>query len=41
MKILVVYDNTIQPNDIIKEVIGEKGFGDVVVNRRCNLGGMQ
>ena len=34
MKILVVYDNTIQPNDIIKEVIGEKGFGDVVVKRK-------
>lgn len=34
MKILVIYDNTVQPNEIIKEVIGEKGFGDVVVKRK-------
>lgn len=34
MKKIVVYDNTIKPNDIIKEIIGDKGFGDVVVKRR-------
>lgn len=34
MSIVVIYDNTIQPNEIIQEVIGQKGFGDVVVKRR-------
>ena len=34
MRILVIYDNTVRPNDIIREVIGKKGFGDVVVKRR-------
>lgn len=34
MKIFLIYDNTIRPNDIIKEVIGEKGFGDVTVKRK-------
>lgn len=34
MKKIVVYDNTIRPNEIIREVIGDKGFGDVVVKRK-------
>ena len=34
MKRIVVYDNCIKPNEIIREVIGDKGFGDVVVKRR-------
>ncbi len=34
MSIIVTYDNTIQPNEIIREVVGRKGFGDVVVKRR-------
>ena len=34
MKKIVIYDNTIKPNEIIREVIGEKGFGDVVVKRK-------
>lgn len=34
MKKIVVYDNTIKPNEIIREVIGNKGFGDVVVKRK-------
>ena len=34
MKLVVVYDNLIKPNEIIQEVIGNKGFGDVVVKRK-------
>jgi hypothetical protein len=34
MKNIIVYDNTCKPNEIIREVIGEKGFGDVVVKRK-------
>ena len=34
MKQIVIYDNTIRPNEIIKEVIAEKGFGDIVVRRK-------
>lgn len=34
MKKIVVYDNTIRPSEIIREVIGDKGFGDVVVKRK-------
>ncbi len=32
--IIAVYDNTIRPNEIIQDVIGERGFGDVVVKRQ-------
>lgn len=31
---LIVYDNTIPTNELIKEVIGQRGYGDVVVRRR-------
>lgn len=34
MKQIIVYDNTIRPNEIIREVIAEKGFGDTLVRRR-------
>lgn len=34
MREIVIYDNTIKPNEIIREVIGEKGFGDIVVKRK-------
>lgn len=34
MKLLATYDNTLQPNEMIQEVIGQKGFGDVVVKRK-------
>lgn len=34
MKFVVVYDNLMKPNEIIQEVIGNKGFGDVVVKRK-------
>lgn len=31
---LIIYDNTVKPKEIIQEVIGDKGFGDVIVKRR-------
>lgn len=34
MKIIIVYDNTMIPNELIQDVIGEKGFGDVIVKRK-------
>lgn len=34
MQAIAVYDNLIRPNEIIREVIGDKGFGDVVVKRK-------
>ena len=33
MKILVIYDDTVKRSDAIRDVIGEKGFGDVVVRK--------
>jgi hypothetical protein len=32
--IIVVFDNTVQPNDVIREVIGDKGFGDAIVKKK-------
>lgn len=34
MENLIVYDNTIRPNEIIRDIIGEKGFGNVIVKRK-------
>ena len=34
MKYLAFYDDTISKNDDIREVIGQKGFGDVVVKKK-------
>lgn len=34
MEVLAVYDDTQRPKEIIREVIGEKGFGEVVVRRK-------
>lgn len=34
MSLLVIYDNTIRPNEIIQEIIGDKSFGDVVIRRK-------
>lgn len=31
---IIVFDNTIVPNEIIREVIGERHFGDVTVKRK-------
>ncbi len=32
--LLVVYDNSVRPGEIIRDIIGQKGYGDVVVKRR-------
>lgn len=34
MKTIVVYDNNVQKNDTITDIIGDKGFGDVVVKKK-------
>ena len=34
MKYLAFYDDTVSKNDDIREVIGQKGFGDVVVKKK-------
>lgn len=34
MKILIVYDGTGKKSEVITDIIGEKGFGDVVVKKR-------
>lgn len=34
MKIIIIYDNTVRPGEIIRDIIGEKGFGQAVVKRR-------
>lgn len=34
MKIYVVYDGSVEPNDNIRDIIGDKGFGNVIVKRQ-------
>ncbi|MGN0018725.1 MAG: hypothetical protein ACI37S_06770 [Candidatus Gastranaerophilaceae bacterium] len=34
MKIIVIYDNSVPKSEIITDVIGRKGFGDVVVKKQ-------
>ncbi len=34
MKTIAVYDNTVRPNEVIRDVIGDKGFGETVVKRK-------
>lgn len=34
MKVVVIYDDTGRKSEVITDIIGEKGFGDVVVRRR-------
>lgn len=34
MNIIVIYDDTPQKSEVITDIIGEKGFGDVVVKKR-------
>lgn len=34
MKLLIIYDDTVRRNDAIRDVIGEKGFADVVVRKK-------
>lgn len=33
MNMLMVYDNSLVPNEIVREVIGQRGYGDVIVKR--------
>ena len=33
-KILIIFDDTNEKSEIIKDVIGDKGFGDVIVKKR-------
>ena len=33
-RILIVYDDTSKKNDIIRDVIGSKGFGEVIVKKK-------
>lgn len=34
MKIVVIYDDTVKKSEVIEDIIGEKGFADVVVKKR-------
>ena len=35
MKTLVIYDDTGRKSEVIEDIIGDKGFADVVVKKRC------
>ena len=35
MKVIVIYDDTGKKSDVITDIIGDKGFADVVVKKRC------
>ena len=35
MKTLIVYDDTGRKSEVIADIIGDKGFADVVVKKRC------
>ncbi len=35
MKIIAVFDDTAKKSEVISDIIGDKGFGDVVVKKRC------
>ncbi len=35
MKTIVIYDDTGRKSEVITDIIGEKGFGDVVVKKHC------
>ena len=34
MQVLVIYDDTGKKSEVIEDIIGEKGFADVVVKKR-------
>ena len=34
MKIIVIYDNNVNKNEYISDIIGDKGFGDIVVKKQ-------
>lgn len=33
MKVMTIYDDTGRKSDVIRDIIGEKGFSDVVVKK--------
>ena len=35
MKTIIIYDDTGRKSEVIQDIIGEKGFADVVVKKRC------
>lgn len=35
MRVVVIYDDTGRKSEVISDIIGEKGFADVVVKKRC------
>lgn len=36
MKSVVIYDDAIVKSELIKDIIGEKGYGDIVINKKRN-----
>ena len=34
MKVMTIYDDTGRKSDVIRDIIGKKGFSDVVVKKR-------
>ena len=34
MKVYVVYDDTVRKSELINDIIGNKGFSDVIVKRK-------
>ena len=34
MRVIVIYDDTGRKSDVIRDIIGDKGFADVVVKKR-------
>ena len=38
MKLIVIYDDTGRKSEVITDIIGRKGFADVVVNRTSSGG---
>jgi len=35
MRFIIIYDDTVPKNEVITDIIGEKGFGQVIVKKRC------
>ena len=37
MKVIVVYDDTGRKSEVISDIIGDKGFADVVVKKKTSI----